>query len=57
MYADNLEKIQRMSTLVDEDNIKQFLPQQPDAAPDPLAGTQEPQLLRGSNSPEDTEKA
>jgi hypothetical protein len=32
VYADNLDKIQRMSTQVDEDNIQEFLPRQGDVA-------------------------
>lgn len=33
VYADNLDKIQRMSTQVDEDNIQEFLPRQAEVAP------------------------
>jgi hypothetical protein len=58
VYADNLKEIiQRMSRQVDESNIQEFVPQQPNVAPGAPAGTPVPHSHSTGNSPRDTEKA
>jgi hypothetical protein len=58
VYADNLnEIIERMSRHVDESNIQEFLPQQPDSATGVPTGKSAPPSTSAGNPPRDTEKA
>jgi hypothetical protein len=57
VYADNLDKIVQQSRLVDENNIREFLPQQADVAPEALANKSAPPSLSAGISPERPEKA
>lgn len=57
VYADNVEEmIQRMSKPIDESNIREFLPQQPERAPGEPTGTAAPQSPSTGNSPGDAHK-
>lgn len=57
VYADNLDKIVQRSTLVDENNIQDFLLQQADVAPEAAANTSAPASRSTGTPPRDSEKA